>query len=152
MIDVLGTVDLAVLADGAVHGTVDFADTVADDSLVVADEIGIAVPNIVDSADIGGIVGLVGIVQTVEAVDDVETAAAAVVAATEWQPFLPRCVVITGVSLVSPAVEAKSPQNPSQIMKTLAENQEDQGQDTCCFGRSCVSDGYKIEILMIRNF
>ena len=88
--DTAASVGLAVVADNDVLGIADCADTVAQDSLEVVAETGIAVLDSVGSADIAGAAGAVGSVHTVEVVDNAGIAAgtADAVATTGWQPYL----------------------------------------------------------------
>ena len=76
----------AAVADNDVLGTVDYADIVAQNSLVAVADTGMAVLDTVHSA---GTVGFVHTVEIVEIVDNAEVAAgtADIVAATEWQPY-----------------------------------------------------------------
>ena len=87
--DTAASIGHAAVADNDVLGTVDYADIVAQSSLVAVADTGIAVLDAVHSADTAGVAGTVGLVHTVEIVDNAEVAAgtADIVAATEWQPY-----------------------------------------------------------------
>ena len=87
--DIAVSIGLAVVADNDMLGTVGYADTVAQDSLVVVADTDTAVLDIVGSADTAGVVGTVGLVHIVGVVDNAEVAAgtADTVAATGWQPY-----------------------------------------------------------------
>ena len=87
--DTAASIGLAAVADNDVLGIADCADTVAQDSLVIVAETGIAVLDSVGSADIAGVAGTVGLVHTVEVVGNAGVVAgtADVVATTEWQPY-----------------------------------------------------------------
>ena len=82
----------AAVADNDVLGTVDYADIVAQNSLVAVADTGMAVVDSVHSAGTVGVAGTVGFVHTVEIVEIVDNAEVAagtadIVAATEWQPY-----------------------------------------------------------------
>ena len=90
--DTAASIGHAAVADNDVLGTVDYADIVAQSSLVAVADTGIAVLDTVHSADTAGVAGTVGLVHTVEIVEivgnaEVAAGTADVVAATEWQPY-----------------------------------------------------------------
>ena len=120
--DTAASVGLAVVVDNDGLDTVDYADIVAQGSLVEVADTGIAVSDIVDSADTAGVAGTVGLAGTAEIADIVESAAdtADVVGATERQPYLTAVThgCHTNILFLS---RAKKVKDLPEIMKPSAE-------------------------------